>query len=89
MVETNIDHHKKRKRLCFIENVRKEFESYANQGHSFDMSPLTSFESFLSTIQLQYCLSINDLNEVLLSLVYVKYTWSEGIFVTMQIENLH
>ena len=29
MVETNIDHHKKRKRLCFIENVWKEFESYA------------------------------------------------------------
>ena len=65
IVDTNIDHHKKRKRLCFIENVRKEFESYANQGHSFDMSPLTSFESFLSTTILT-CLNINDLNEVLL-----------------------
>ena len=32
MVETNIDHCKKRKRLCFIENVRKEFESYANKS---------------------------------------------------------
>ena len=29
MVDTNIDHHKKRKKLCFIENVWKEFESYA------------------------------------------------------------
>ena len=29
IVETNIDHHKKRKRLCFIDNVQNEFESYA------------------------------------------------------------
>ena len=32
MIKAKNDKHEKRKRLCFIENVRKEFESYTTAG---------------------------------------------------------